>query len=130
MQDILMDGIRYRVRIVYNTLTRSFELRSGENDGYMLSGRHERDLTGTAYIYEMAVEPDPAHPEDYDAFYHAVTAPVDSHSVTMPYGQETLSFQAEVTGGEDTWRGMLAGKNRWTGLKVRFSPISLQRRSM
>ena len=69
MNGILMDGTTYKVRVVYNSLVRSFELRSGENEDYMISGRHERDLLGTGYAYKMAVEPDPAHPEDYDAFY-------------------------------------------------------------
>lgn len=128
MQGILMDGTLYRVRVVYNTMERSFSLRSGENEDYMISGRHHRDLLGTAYAYEMGIEPNPAYPEDYDAFYQSVSAPVDSHAVTLPYGQETITFQAEVSSGKDAWTGKLAGKNRWTGLKIRFSPISLQRR--
>lgn len=128
MNGILMDGTRYRVRVVYNTLARRFDLPSGVNDGYMISRRHQRDLAGTGYSYELGIEPDPAHPEDYDAFYEAVSAPVDSHEITMPYGQGTMTFEAEVSSGEDTWTGKLAGKNRWTGLKVRFSPVELQRR--
>lgn len=127
MNGIFMDGTLYRVRVVYNTMERSFSLQSGENEGYMLSGRHERDLLGTGYAYEMAIEPDPADPEAYDQFYEAVSAPVDSHQITMPYGQTTISFQAEISGGKDTWAGRLAGVNRWTGLKIKFSPISLQR---
>lgn len=127
MNGILMDGKLYRVRLVYNTLERSFSLHSGENEGYMISGRHERDLLGTGYSYEMGVEPDPADPTAYDQFYDAISAPVDSHEITMPYGQSTITFQAEINSGNDTWRGRLAGINRWTGLKVKFSPISLQR---
>lgn len=122
-----MDGTRYRVRVVYNSMERSFALKSGDNEGYMLSGRHERDLLGTGYTYQMDIEPDPAAPEDYDAFYEAVSAPVDSHEITAPYGQTTMTFQAEISSGKDTWRGKLAGVNRWTGLQIKFSPISLQR---
>lgn len=128
MRGITMDGRTYRVRVVYNTLTRSFDLRSGVNEDYMLSGRHERDLLGTDYIYQMGVEPDPASPEDYDAFFDAVSAPVDSHEVTMPYGQSTITFQAEIQSGEDSWHGRIAGVDRWHGLKVRFNPIEPQRR--
>lgn len=127
MNGIVMDGVRYQVRLVYETMVRSFSLVSGDNDGYMLSGRHERDLLGTRYSYQMGIEPDPAHPEDYDAFYEAVTAPKDSHEITMPYGQSTITVQAEVYSGEDTWRGKLGGKNRWTGLSINFTPIHLQR---
>lgn len=128
MNGITMDGRRYRVRVVYNTMARRFSLQSGVNEGYMLSGYHERDLLGTGYTYQMGVEPDPLHPEDYDAFYDAVSAPVPSHTVTMPYGQGSITFDAEIQDGEDTWSGRLAGKNRWTGLKVMFSPIAPQKR--
>ena len=128
MNGILMDGTTYKVLVVYNSLVRSFELRSGENEDYMISGRHERDLLGTGYAYQLAVEPDPAHPEDYDAFYHAISEPVPSHKITMPYGQSTLEFDAEILGGEDRLLGKLAGVNRWTGLVVDFQPLSLQRK--
>lgn len=129
MNGITMDGKLYRVRVVYNTINRKFALESGVNEGYMLSRRHERDLIGTSYSYEqLGVEPDPFHPEDYDAFYEAISAPVPSHTVTMPYGQGTITFDAEIQDGEDTWRGRLAGVNRWSGLKVSFIPIAPQRR--
>lgn len=128
MNGILMDGTAYKVRVVYNSLVRSFELRSGENEDYMISGRHERDLLGTGYAYQLAVEPDPAHPEAYDAFYEAISSPVPSHKITMPYGQGTLEFDAEILSGEDRLLGKLAGVNRWTGLVVDFQPLSLQRK--
>ena len=128
MNGILMDGTTYNVRVVYNSLVRSFGLRSGENEDYMISGRHERDLLGTGYAYQMAVEPDPEHPEDYDAFYHAISDPVPSHKITMPYGQGTMEFDAEILGGEDRLLGKLSGVNRWTGLVVDFQPLSLQRK--
>ena len=126
MNGILMDGTTYKVRVVYNSLVRSFELRSGEHEAYMISGRHERDLLGTGYAYQLAVEPDPAHPEAYDAFYEAISSPVPSHKITMPYGQGTLEFDAEILSGEDRLLGKLAGVNRWTGLVVDFQPLSLQ----
>lgn len=126
---IEMDGKQYRLRLAYNTMTRSFSLESGENEGYMLSRRHERDLAGTAYTYEMGVEPDPAHPEDYDKFWEDISAPVDSHTITLPYAQSTITYEAEIQSGEDHYRGRLAGKARWNGLTVRYIPIEPQRPS-
>lgn len=128
MNGITMDGTLYRVRVVYNTMERSFSLQNGVNEGYMLSGYHERDLIGTSYSYQMAIEPDPLHPEDYDAFYQAVSAPINSHTVTMPYGQGTLTFEAEIENGSDTSAGKIAGTRRWHGLKITFTPIAPQRR--
>lgn len=129
MTGITMDGKKYRVRLVYDTMLRSFSLESGGNEGYMLSRRHERDLIGTGYSYEMGVEPDKRWPEDYDAFWEAISAPVDSHEITLPYGQSTITFQAEVQSGEDRYQGRLAGKTRWSGLTVRYAPIEPQRQA-
>lgn len=128
MNGITMDGRLYRVRVVYNTMERHFSLQSGVSESHMLSGRHERDLLGTSYSFQMAIEPDPLHSEDYDAFYEAASAPVDSHTITMPYGQSQITFEAEIQSGDDTSAGMVAGVRRWHGLKITFSPISPQRR--
>ena len=34
-------------------------------------------------------------------FYEAISAPVDSHSLTVPYAQGTLTFEAYVANGDD-----------------------------
>ena len=126
-QQLNMDGTTYRVRIVYDTLVRSFELLEGVNAGEMLSGRHERDLLGTGYTYQMQVEPDPLCPTDYDAFVDAISAPVDSHIIIMPYGQSTITYEAMVESGQDTYRGIVSGRTRWRGLTVQYRYIEPQR---
>lgn len=126
-QQLNMDGTTYRVRIVYDTLIRSFELLEGVNAGEMLSGRHERDLLGTGYTYQMQVEPDPLYPTDYDAFFEAISAPVDSHTIIMPYGQTTITYEAMVESGQDTYRGIVGGRTKWRGLTVQYRYIEPQR---
>ena len=126
-QQLNMDGTTYRVRIVYDTLVRSFELLEGVNAGEMLSGRHERDLLGTGYTYQMQVEPDPLYPTDYDAFVDAISAPVDSHIIIMPYGQSTITYEAMVESVQDTYRGIVSGRTRWRGLTVQYRYIEPQR---
>lgn len=127
MDGITMDGIHYRVRIVYDSLKRSFSLLSGPNAGTMLTGRKERDLLGTGYTYRMEVAPDPRYPTDYDAFYEAISAPKESHIITMPYGQSTMTFEAMVQSGQDVYQGSLSGVNRWKNLSVTYEAIAPQR---
>lgn len=126
-QQLNMDGTTYHVRIVYDTLVRAFELMEGVNAGEMISGRHERDLLGTGYTYQMQVEPDPRYPQDYDAFFHAISAPVNSHTIVMPYGQTTITYEAMIESGQDTYQGMMAGRARWRGLTVQYRYIEPQR---
>lgn len=122
MQCITMDGIAYRVRIVYESLTRSFSILEGPNGGTAITGRGIRDIIGTSYPYEMQVEPDPRYPEDYDAFFDAISAPVESHRVELPYGAGTKQFEMCVLSGGDTYAGRRGRRCAWKGLKVQFQP--------
>lgn len=125
--NLVVDGTAYRVRVVYNSLVRAFELREGPNAGDMLSGRHERDLIGTKYTYEMEIEPDPRYQSDYDALYDKLSDPVTSHTVTVPYGQSTLTYAAMIERGSDTYKGEFAAQRRWGGLTVAFKALTVQK---
>lgn len=124
---IVMDGKAYRVRVVYPSLSREFELLEGPNASTMLSGRNERDLLGTGYSYEMQLQPDPTRPLEYDALYEALSEPVDSHEIVLPYGQSSITFQAMIKSGRDLMRGRMAGVTRWGDLSVRYEYIEPQR---
>lgn len=129
IEEITIDGTTYRVRVKPDTIRRIAALIEGPNAGDMFSGRHERDLIGTKYSYRLEIEPDWVKYADYDAFYDAITAPVDSHIVSLPFGQSTLTFNAMIETVEDTLIGKANGVNRWHGLTVHFKPQSVQRRS-
>ena len=127
MRRITVDGIDYRVNLKYATLVRSFALKEGNNQGDALTGRVIRDVLGTVYDYEIGIEQDPDYPQDYDAFYQIISAPVTSHTVTFPYGQSTLTYEAMITEGSDTYYGTYAGAELWGGLVIRFTAIEPQR---
>lgn len=125
---VILDGVTYRVRVKMPTLTRSFRIEEGERSGTVKSGDYFRDITGTYYDYAMEVEPDPAHPEEYDAFYEAISAPEESHTITVPYGQGTMTYEAMVSSGTDNQKDKVGGVTRWTGLSVSFKARKPQRR--
>lgn len=127
MKYLNIDGLELRVRIVYGSLTRIFEIAEGPNAGTAITGKQIRDVIGTRYNYQLDVEPDPAYPEDYDQLYEIITAPQDSHTVSFPYGQQTLTFDAMVYSGQDTLGATFGGVNRWTGLRLSFSALAPQR---
>lgn len=127
MFGVILDGVTYNLRVTFETLRRSFRISDGDNAGNMLSGYYQRDVIGTYYDYEMTVEADPNDPTTYDNFYEAITAPVDSHEITLPYGQGTITFNAMVTEGEDYYRGTVGRKKRWGSLRVLFTAIEVKR---
>lgn len=130
MQNVTVDGREYRVRVIYGSLRRSFAVVEGPNSGQAITAKYIRDIIGTGYSYTLDIEPDPRYPQDYDDFYEVITAPVESHSVIMPYGQDVLEFAAAVESGEDTLGPTLVGVTRWTGLSVTFTAIKPQREAV
>ena len=128
MMYVVMDGVEYKVRVRADSpLTESFELRDGPNAMTMLDGSERRDLLGTYYSHTLYVEPDPAHPEAYDDFFQAISAPVDAHEIVMPHGQGTMTYRAKITGGSHNLRGTLGGRRWFYGLQVGFEPMAPQR---
>lgn len=127
---ITVDGIDYHVRVVFNSLERDFNLLEGGNAGMALSGRTIRDIIGTQYTYIMKVEPLSTSAADqiaYDEFYQAITAPVDYHTVKMPYGQTDITFDAQIISGKDKYCGKRNNHEWWRELSVIFIPMEPQR---
>lgn len=123
---ITVDGTVYNVRLKYETLKRSFTIVEGPNQGESLSAKMIRDILGTKYTYQIDIEPDPADPASYDSFYQLISAPADYHTVTMPFGQSTITFNAAIQSGTDIYRGILGGQQRWSGLSIQFIPLEPQ----
>ena len=125
---ITVDGRDYNIRIKYETLRRAFEITEGPNSGTAIDGKLIRDIIGTRYDYQIDIEPDPADPTDYDDFYDMISSPVDSHEVSFPYGQDTITCRAAIESGEDVYFGVIGCKRRWKGLSIVFRTLSPQRK--
>lgn len=95
-----LDGKEYKVGVT--KIDREFELVEGDNTMMAKTGREIRDVRGTAYRFTVHIDMRIIAPEEYDALYWALSAPVDYHDVTFPFGQSTLSFRAGIESGEDT----------------------------
>ena len=125
MKLIEIDGVKYDV---YDTkITRGFQILDGENVGRLMNGKMERDVIGTYYNYTWELSP--ADYEDYDELYEVLSAPVDYHIITVPYGRDsTKTFQAYVTSGQDELIHVGNNRNYWEGLSVQFIAINPARR--
>lgn len=124
---LTVDGVEYRsIHVV--RLKRSFAVMDGENAGRTMDAAMQRDVLGTFYNYSLEIDPVECSPEEYDALYEALSAPVDSHTVTFPYGRDVLTFEAYVSNGEDELFDASSGVNRWDNLTINFIAMSPQRR--
>lgn len=122
-----VDGIAYPSLHVLS-VKRSFSILDGPNAGRTMDGAMQRDIVGTYYNYSLTIDPSDSGPEEYDALYEALSAPQNSHMISVPYGRSVISFDAYVTNGEDELFDILDGKNRWDNLTINFIAMSPQRR--
>lgn len=117
----------YFYNIHFTSIKRSFEVLDGENAGRVMSGEMERDIIGTYYNYSVEVDADEATAWEYDYFWQLISQPKDYHVITVPYGQDTLTFKAYVTQGSDELE-YIGNTNRWGALGFNFIAMAPQRR--
>lgn len=124
-----VDGVAYPgVNVV--SLKRSFSVLDGSNAGRTMDGAMQRDIIGTYYNYSLEIASDFSSPEEYDALYEVLSSPENSHTLVIPYAQETLTFQAYVANGEDELFHIYNGLNKWDGLAINFVAMKPQRRPL
>lgn len=115
-----VDGRYFNVRIPEEGIKRSFSVADSDKAGRVLTGRMMRDIIGTFYNYTINIDTNTLSKSEYDEFYEIISSPVDYHTITVPYAQSALKFDAYITGGEDTLKISNSGGNTWTGLSLNF----------
>lgn len=121
-----LDGKAYpNLHVV--SLKRSFSVLDGDNAGRVMTGAMTRDIIGTYYNYSMGIDPVSSDLAEYDEFYEAISAPVDSHVLTVPYAQTTLTFDAYVANGEDELVSKHGSRNNWQNLAINFVAMKPKR---
>lgn len=122
-----VDGVSYNVIVPEGGLKRQGRVLDGDNAARMLSGRMKRDIIGTYYNYVMQLDTRNLDVAQYDALYQVLSAPVDYHTVILPYGQSTLTFQAYVSNLDDELVLMQEGRNLWGNLSFTFVAMQPER---
>lgn len=124
---ITMDGKQYKnIHVV--SLQRSFSVLDGENTGRVMTGEMDRDIIGTFYNYACEVDASQADREEYDAFWEAISAPVASHLISLPYAQGFIEYDAYVSNGSDSVLAVYDDEIEWGGLSFNFIAMAPQRR--
>lgn len=123
-----VDGVAYNVRIPRGGIKRSGKVLDGENAERTKSGRMVRDIIGTYYNYSIQLVTADIDPVAYDALYEVLTAPVDSHVITVPYGQGTITFDAYVANVDDVLLNRGKTRNLWGEMTFNFVAMAPRRR--
>lgn len=124
-QVVIIDGATFDVGVA--SIRRRARIEDGPNQGTSKRGDWIRDVYGTHYDYILSFDTSAGLTRaDYDTLYQVLTAPVEFHTIVVPYGQSTLSFTAGITGAEDNVILMDDG-TVWGNLSITFRAKSPQR---
>lgn len=121
---ITIDGQKFDVGIVKITRKAS---TMAESLGITLDGRKHYDVKGTYYDYDVVFNTRAMKVEEYDKLYELITEPVESHIVTIPYAQSTITFLAKTKTGSDSIIFNYTGIRKWGSLTVTFESLKPQR---
>ena len=127
---VIIDGRNYNLTIPEGGIVRKFEIVDTDKAGRLITGQMQRDIIGTYYNYTIEFKANKATRESYDKFYDAISAPVDSHDLTVPYAQEMLTFKAYITNGQDSLTRIDKDGNKWDGLSLNFIAMAPKRRPL
>ena len=124
---IILDGKEYKgIRVL--SVKRNFSVSDGDNAGRLsVSGKMVRDIIGTFYNYQFTIDPKNSSRKTYDTFYEVISAPEDSHTIVVPYGQGTLIFEAYITTGSDELVLIGEDVNKWKNLSFNVIAMEPQR---
>lgn len=114
----LLDGVTYNVQVM--ALSRRFEVKDAISASVTQGGSIYRDPIGTYYNYSMTVREKDGDREAFDAFWDAISKPVDSHVCAFPYNQTTLTQRMYVTSGNQGIRRLYKNGAEWKDITVQF----------
>lgn len=116
-----IDGTAFAVGV--ESLNREAKVTDGDNTGTALSGARKRDLRGVYYNYSMQISADALTQAEYDALYEILSSAQESHSITVPYGQGSITFDAAVDSVSDELIMVNGASNVWGNLSISFTAM-------
>lgn len=124
---IKIDGKDYNVSVT--SLKRSFEVADSDATGRTADWKMHRDVVGTFYNYTLGIAVKNYDFDAYREFYDVISAPVASHTIEVPYGTGTLTFDAYVTKGSDELMRIYHNRSFWKGFSCNFIAMEPQRKA-
>lgn len=121
---ITIDNNSYDVGIIKITRRATQDI---DKLGTTMDLRKHYDIKGTYYDYEVELATYKMQLADYDNLYEVLTTPQESHIVTLPYGQSTLTFEARVSVASDSLIKSFTAFKKWSSLKVTFEALTPQK---
>lgn len=124
IEKIIIDGETFDVGVIKVTRKPRKEILTL---GTTIDGTMHKTALGTYYDYEVEFAAKKMNVTEYDRLYEVVTAPIAEHEVTLPYGQSTITFKADIDVGNDSIISDYNNFRRWNSMKISFNSLEMQR---
>lgn len=95
--------------------------------GNLKSGLEYRDIIGTRISHTITVRALKGKEVEFDSFVDKMTEPKNKHTVSLPYGQRVITYEAFAIIGEMELKSNY-GINKYDPVTVQFRAIKPQRR--
>lgn len=94
-----------------------------EKIGTTLDGKEHYEIIGTYIDYILTFVCRGNNIKDYDRLYELVSEPTESHTVELPYNQETLTINATISISNTQVQYDFNRFRKWSEMKITFSSI-------
>ena len=126
----VIDDVEYDPKtLAIKSINRSFQVLDGSKAGRSLGGSMLRDIIGTYYNYTITFDAKIGHEDVYEQLYETLSAPVDYHTLSLPFANKTITQKMYVTSGNDKLvRFRKDGENFFNELSIQFvamNPFSI-----
>lgn len=113
-----IDGTEFS-NVGVESVIRKFDIEDyPDSTGTAINGNLLREVIGTYFMYTLKLDAKALSPQEYDVLYEVLCSPKDYHTISMPYGQQTITFNAQIYSGSDALKMMRDSHNYWGSLTV------------
>lgn len=124
LMSMVIDGETFNVGIIKVTRTARVETKEL---GTTLDGRIHRAALGTYFDYKVNISTKRCNVAEYDRLYEVLTDPIAEHEVTLPYGQDSITFIASISISNDSIISDYSNFRRWSDLQITFQSLEMQK---
>ena len=124
LMNVIIDGKTFDVGIV--KVTRK-PRKETIDIGTTYNGTKHKRAIGTYFDYDVEINTKKCNVAEYDRLYEVLTAPIAEHTVTLPYGQDTITILCDITVSNDSVVQSFNSFRRWSSLTITFNALELSK---
>lgn len=115
-----VDGQAYDVIVPEKGITETTEILDSDKSTRAQNGTMFRDIIGAFRNYTVTVIAKSSARADFDNLYNTLASPVESHKITVPHGQSTITFQAYCTSVARSLKRASQLGYDWDEMEIKF----------